>query len=424
MAEFFFPEARIIDPRSDFHQSNAAVWIKSGRFYRIAKPSELSVPASVPRLEVPGLHLSPGWVDMEVHLSAPGHEWKESLPTLAQAAVKGGLTAVLGYPNTQPVLDNSQLIRSLQQQAVGLPVQLWLAGSLSLHGEGQDLSEAYDMSQAGALAFTEGLQAVPTAGAFLRGLQYLQGFGGLLIEYPLDESLRRGTVMHEGVQSARLGMPGLPALAEVLVVQRDLMLHAYAPGRLHFQPLTTPEAVDYLANVGPEVTAGTAIPYLICSDQDLETYDTYYKVMPPLRDIERVHKLRAALQAGKLSVLASGHRAQGPEEKQVEFAQAEPGMLGLQTLYPLIQTYLIDEGVIDLEKMVTLLSIHPREILRQPSRQIAEGEVAELSCFVPGEDFTLQPAGIPSRAKNSPFIGLPLRGRVVGTFLDGQFHRG
>ncbi|RMG60334.1 MAG: dihydroorotase, partial [Bacteroidetes bacterium] len=259
----------------------------------------------------------------------------------------------------------------------------------------------------------------------LRALQYMQAFGGLLIQHPQDDSIARQGQMNEGPASTRLGMPGIPELAEVLAVQQALGLLAYTGGRLHLQPLTSPEALAILARTQPGENLTTGIPayYFAFSDEDLSAYDTHLKVMPPLRSTAQQAALRTALQAGQFDVLTSGHQAQGLEEKAVEFALASPGMLSLQTFFPVVNAHLIEPGVLSWGQFVQMVAIRPREILRQPAVHLAEGQPAELTLFHPESSWTLTARDIPSRAKNSPWIGQSLKGAVLGTYFNGQFYR-
>jgi len=340
------------------------------------------------------------------------------MEALAEAAWRGGFTALLCYTDVDPVPDQAQVLRGLARQAQQLPVQLWLTGRASEAGQGQELAELYDMTQAGAMAFTDGLHRPANAGAMLRTIQYLRAFDGLLILPAMDPQLVPDGQMNEGTQSARLGMKGIPEVAERMAIAADLELLSYQPGRVHYQPLTSPQALSSLhafrQTQSMPLSTGLPLYYLIHDDRALESYDTFLKVMPPLRATQQVAQLRQALKEGKIDVLTTGHRAQGPEEKQLEFTLAEPGMLALQTFYPLVQQHLIEPGWITEADLVQLVSHRPREILRQPLRHITEGQPAELTFFDPEKVWTLRASDIPSRAKNSPYLGRRLQGQVWG----------
>lgn len=418
--EYHLSSVTAVDPGCVWAGQKVDLQVKAGKIHAIAPAGELSPEAGMAVI-TPGesVRVSPGWVDLQVSLQDPGHEHKESMEQLAEAAWRGGFTTVLCYPEVAPKPDRAAVIKGLWRQINRLPVNLLLAGHATEQGHGAELAEMYDMHLAGAVAFSDHLQRPRNAGSLLRTLRYLRAFEGLLILPALDATLVPDGQMNEGTQSARLGMPGIPEVAESMAVAADLALFDYERGRVHYQPITSPRALRDIANYRVEaeattLTTGLPLYYLIHSDEELESYDTFLKVMPPLRSAAQKEALLQALQAGHIDVLSSGHRAQGLEEKQLEFALAEPGMLALQTFYPLAQQHLIATGVISEEQFINQVSHQPRAVLQQEPQWLQPGAPAELTLFDPTVAWTLTAQDLPSQAKNSPYLGQELQGKVWG----------
>lgn len=399
----------IIDPQSPYNGQCVDIVIEGNIIQQITPSVEQNI-----RNEQ--LYISTGWFDMQVHLAEPGFEQKETLTELAKAAALGGFTGILCYPNTNPVMDNAQVLRSVKQFAQNVPIEILFSGALSHHAEGKEMAEIYEMHANGAVAFTDGINSIQSSGLMLRLRQYMQPFDGLMILMPSDKSLAAEGQMNEGRYSVLLGMKGVPEIAEAVAVAKELYLHEYAPLRTHFQPISSPKALELLGKAKPKfdnISVGIPIYYFVFQDKDLTEFDNFLKVFPPLRSENQVEELKKALTNGVIDVLTSGHQAQGLEEKELEFEIAEAGMLSLQTFFPLVNEFLLQTGVISLEKFVELASIRPREILKLPKISIKEGEKANLTVFSLTQKWTLSAKEIPSTAKNSPLLGKELTGKVV-----------
>lgn len=412
---------RVIDPQSSYHNQIADILISEGNIQDI-QPGGSIQSHSADLVDIDQAHVSPGWIDMQVHLCDPGFEYKETLAALGSAACFGGFTGVVCYPNTEPAIHNSQMIYSLLNRSAQLPIDLHLTGTISEGGAGKELAEMYDMAQAGAIAFTDGTHPLQSSGLLLRALQYVKGFDALLIRYPQDNSVAAGGQMNEGPQSTLLGMKGIPEMAESIALARDLQLLAYAPGRIHFQPITATESLRLIANAKEKqagISVGTTAAHLAFEDTQLNSFDPDYKLIPPIRDENQRKALIEAVKSGLIDVISSGHQAQSIEEKNVQFELAEPGMLGLQTAFSLIYTHLVATEVLSLGETIERLSINPRKILGLPTVSIEIGQTANLSLFQPHENWTLGTQHMPSRAKNSPLIGQSLQGKVLGIYHKG-----
>ncbi|MEM7371226.1 MAG: dihydroorotase [Bacteroidota bacterium] len=424
MKSVLFRKVHIIDATSPHHNQLKDVRIEDQTIVELGDPGTLEIGSSEELHFPEGSCVSPGWVDSMVQLNDPGFEYKESLDHLSTAAQKGGFTHVICTPNTSPVLDNSQILHSLKSRTQFLPTEFHFCGSITEQAQGVDLAEVYDMHQAGAVGFSDGSHPLPNGGIFLRALQYTSSFKGLLIQSPADASLIGDGQMNEGNIATQLGMPGIPELAEIIPVRRDLELYAYEPGKVHFHPISSPKAMHALAQAKQsyaDITIGTNLYYLILTDQLLQEFDPVYKVFPPLRNENQVTALKQALKNGDIDLLSSGHHAQGIEEKQVEFKNAEPGMLGLQTFYPVAQTHLVDQDWLSLSDLIQTITGGPRKIFDLPSVSIQEGGGADLTIFHPTGSFELNQADIPSRAKNSPWLDTKLTGKVLGTYYKGKY---
>ncbi|HEY4064232.1 MAG TPA: dihydroorotase [Puia sp.] len=405
-------QACIIDPSSPHHGTIRDILIEKGRITAIG--SGLSPEAADKVVAHPGMHVSPGWVDVFSHFCDPGYEHKETLETGAYTAAAGGYTDVFVVPNTRPVVDTKSQVEYIRRASEALPVNIRPIGAMTRGLEGKDLAEMYDMRHSGAVAFGDGIQPVQSAGLLLKGLQYVKAFDGVIIQVPDDRTVGAGGLMNEGVVSTRLGLPGKPMMAEELMVARDIELTRYTQSKIHFTGVSSPRSLEYIRQAkasGLRVTCSVAPYHLFFTDADLTGYDTNLKVYPPLREQSSVAAIRAAILDGTVDCIAAHHLPHEFDSKVMEFEYARPGMTGLETVYSVVRTVLPELGA---ERVVDLLSRRARELfgLEQPS--IAEGQAVCLSLFDPAGRMKLEAGTTRSKSKNSPFIGKELKGRVLG----------
>ena len=424
MQSTLFRNVFLLDPDSPHHKEKVDIQIDGEGL--ISGIGKLQANSHHHIVEWPegDVYVSPGWIDMEVHLNAPGHEYKETLEELDLAAAKGGFTSILCYPNTQPSVENASLVDSLRAQTQRFPVNFLFTGSVSEGNMGEELAELYSMQEAGALAFTEGPDMPIKEDLLAKALRYASAFDGLIINYPLLDSLAKGGQVNEGMISLQLGMVPLPEAAETAALLRDIEIFRHEGGRFHIQPVSSPRVLDILAERKkgmPNLSVGMPVYYFSFNDEDLLEFDTNLKVIPPLRSKSQITEIREHLKSGTIDVLSSGHRAQGLEEKRLEFALADPGMLNLQTFLPTVVAELIDPGVLSWEKALRYFVERPRELLGIEVPRIKTGSRAELTFFSPDHSWALTEKDIPSRAKNSPFIGKPLKGKSMGIYSKGQW---
>lgn len=414
---FFLQNVRLLHPESVHHLQTIDIIIQDGRIQ--AMGPDLQAPPSTDfiRISQPDLHVSAGWFDLRATSHEPGHESQEDLDSLARAAKAGGFTDVALLPNTHPVTQTkSQLLFFTHAQR---EVRFHPMAAVTLNTKGTDFTDMMELAQAGALAFSDGSQPIWNADILLKTLQYLAPIGKLLINRPDEVLLRQFGQMHEGMTSTRLGMKGIPPVAEELMIQRDLALLRYANiasavPLLHFSTISTAGAVALIREAKKEglpVSCDIASYQLSFTDEDLVDFDTHLKVMPPFRGREHREALIAGLLDGTIDTVVSNHQPWDEESKKLEFDLAEFGIIHSQTAFAALHT----EGVIPLEQHIQFWTHQSRKLVQLPVPTISPGQPACLTLFLPNETWQLTADMIHSKSKNSPFLGKTLRGKVVGT---------
>ncbi|MCB0522955.1 MAG: dihydroorotase [Saprospiraceae bacterium] len=417
--QLLIKNARIIDGTSE-HQPQD-ILIKNGLIAEIGANIPLSKDAQV--WESKNLCVSPGWMDVGVQICDPGFEHREDMRSAVSAAEAGGFTAIACMPNTSPALHSKSEILYVKNKSEGLksPVTVHPIGAISLGCEGKDLAELMDMNNAGAVAFSDGSKAIQDAGLLLRAIQYARSFNGMVFNEPYYKSIASGGQMHEGKVSTSLGLRGIPALAEELMVQRDLSLLDYSGGRLHIHLISTANSVAMIRaakKAGKQVTCSVAIANLCFTDEKMVDFDSYWKIQPPLRSQDDKKTLLQGLADGTIDFICSNHTPWDEEAKNLEFPFAKFGMLGLETAFALCRTFLPKS--FSLNDLVEKLSLAPRRLLGLPVPEIAKGAIANLTVFDPDQEWTFEANYIKSKSKNSPFIGQKFKGKVIGIINNEQ----
>ncbi len=401
--------ARIVDSSSPLHGTVKDIFIKNGNIKTIA--DQVNEPADQV-IDIEGLHVSPGWVDIFARFGDPGLEYKETLESGARAAAAGGFTHVFVLPNTQPAIHNKSQVEYIIEKSRALPVNLHPIGAISKNIEGKELAEMYDMKASDAVAFSDGLNAVQSAGLLIKALQYIKPFEGVIMQLPDDKSIAPNGLMNEGIISTRLGLPGKPSMAEELMIARDIKLARYTDSNLHFTGVTSKKSLEYIRRAkesGINVTCSVTPYHLFFSEEDLVSYDTNLKVNLPLRTREDAAALYDGVKDGTVDCITSHHQPHEWDSKACEFEYAKPGMTGLETLYGVL-----GKLGFSTERLLQCLSENPRRIFGLPKASVREGEQADLSLFLPDLIFRFEERQIQSKSKNTPFIGKELKGKVVG----------
>ncbi len=413
----------VVDPRAG-RMFPGYVGVEKGKI-KFVEEGNAPEGMSSPIYDGGGLHLAPGFVDIHVHLREPGFEYKETIATGSAAAVAGGFTSMACMPNTDPAIDERSVVEFIIRQAkiAGL-CRVYPIAAATRGRKGEQLAEYHELFDAGAVAVSDDGSPVPNAEMTRRVFEYSGDVGIPLIEHCEDMAASGDGVMNEGFYSTKLGLKGIPAYSEELCLARDLIILETVPkAKLHAAHMSTKGSVEILRRAkekGLRVTAETAPHYICLEDKDLETYDTSLKINPPLRGAEDREALIEALKDGTIDCIASDHAPHAAQEKQVEFDSAPPGSVGLETMFPLIVTHLVEPGHLELPAALALITHKPAECLGIPGGRIEPGEAADLTLFDPREKWIVLPGELHSKSKNSAFIGNTVSGRVKHTILGGR----
>lgn len=407
-------KATIIDPQSPFHSQTVDLKITDGVIEKIG----VSIPNADTHQEFSqdGLHISQGWFDTSVSLGEPGFEDRETIKNGLEVAAKSGFTGIALQPNSFPSIDNQSQVHFVKQKAAQSVTDLYPIGALTKGSEGKDLAELFDMKNAGAVAFGDYGKSMANANLLKIGLQYVQDFDGLVIAFCQDENIKGNGVANEGIVSTRLGLKGIPNLAEELIVARNLYLLEYTGGKIHIPTISTSKSVTLIREAkakGLQVTCSVAVHHLILTDEKLDGFDTRYKVSPPLRTEEDRKALIAGVLDNTIDCITSDHNPIDIENKKMEFDLAKNGTIGLESAFGALLT------ILPLEKIVKKLTFG-KNILNIESEIIAENKKANLSLFLPTSNWTFTKDNIISKSKNSAFLGQEMKGKVVGVFNKGK----
>ena len=414
--------ARLLDPASGL-DAPGALLAEDGRIADLGPQLfRDGLPEGLQRVDCGGACLAPGLVDMRVQIREPGEEHKETMVSAGRAAAAGGITTMVALPNTDPVIDDVagvEFIARRAREAKGPKIYTYAAVTRNL--EGRELTEMGLLAENGALAFTDGLKAVENAQVMRRALSYASTFGLLIVQHPEEPSLSGGA-MNGGELATRLGLSGIPKLAEVMMIERDLRLVEMTGGRYHAAHISTGESVEAIRRAkarGLNVTCDTAPHYFALNEIAVGDYRTFAKVSPPLRSEDDRKAVLEGVADGTIDAIASDHAPHDQESKRLPFAIAEPGIVGLETLLPLsLQLY--HGGKIGLLELLAPLTVRPAEILGLKTGRLARGAPADLLLFEPERAWKIEPDNFASKSKNSPFEGLPVQGRVRRTVVDGR----
>ena len=407
--------ATIVDSKSNFHNTKCYILIENGTISKIAENIENN--QNIQEVALKNLHVSQGWFDSSVSFGEPGFEERETIGNGLQTAAFSGFTDVAVNSNTDPVIDSYADIAFLKSKAQGHAVNLFPIGALTKNSDGEDLAQLYDMKNAGAIAFYDYQKPIKNPNLMKLALQYASNFNGLIFSFPQESKISGLGVVNENVVSTSLGLKGNPTLAEELQIARDLSLLEYTGGKLHIPTLSSAKSVKLIREAKAkklDVTCSVAVHNLLLTDSVLTTFNTRYKVLPPLRTQHDCDALIEGVMDGTIDMLTSDHNPIDIEHKKIEFDHAMYGTVGLETSFGSLNS------IFSLEKTIEMLTTG-KERFGLSSTPIAEGKKATLSFFNPVETFTFQKEMILSTSKNAIFENSQLKGRVYGIFSNNQF---
>lgn len=420
MPDTLITNALLIDPASGL-DAPGALLIRDGT---IADHGPgLTAPEGAATIDAKGAILAPGLIDLRASLGEPGFEHRETIASAARAAAAGGITTLCALPDTEPALDDPALLQFIirRGEATG-SLTILPYGAATAGCQGKEMAEFGLLREAGAIAFTDGRRAIGNARAMRLALSYARGFGCFVVQHPEEPSLAAGGAVTEGELASRLGLPGIPAAAEAILIARDIALVRLTRGHVHFAHVSTGAALDLIRAAKEEglaVTCDTAPPYFDLNETTIGDYRTYAKLSPPLRREADRLAVVAALADGTIDAIASDHQPHDADDKRLPFAQAEAGGTGLATLLG-VTLARVHGGDLTLIQALDLLTARPARLLGLESGRLAKGAPADLVLFDAERGWKVEAGKLPGKAQNSPFDGRALEGRVIATFKAGS----
>ena len=412
---------RVIDP-SVGRDEIADVLLRDGRVEAVS--GSLGTPDGAEVIDCAGLFVSPGFIDVHCHLREPGREDVETVATGARAAAAGGFTAVCAMPNTEPVTDNQAAVGFILRQGLRADAaRVYPIGAISVGQRGESLAEFGEMVGAGAVAVSDDGKPVVSAHLMRTALEYAQAFDIPVIDHCEEPTLAKGGSMNEGMMSARLGLRGIPAEAEEIMVIRDILLARRTRGHVHLAHMSTAGSVELIRwgkERGINVTAEVTPHHLTLTEAAVAGYDTHAKMNPPLRTESDVEALREALRDGTIDLVATDHAPHHYDAKEREFADAPFGIVGLETALALVVTELVEPGMIDFPALVDRMSTRPAKLFHLDGGTLAKGAVADVTVFDPAREWIVEPSKFLSKGRNTPYAGDKLRGRAICTIVGGR----
>jgi dihydroorotase len=407
--------ATIIDLSSQYHNQQKDILIRNGVLSKISD----SIPnkKEYTLIELENLHVSCGWFDTSVSFGEPGFEERETIKNGLEVAAKSGFTAVAVNSNTNPPIDNKSAIEFLINKGNGFATKLFPIASLTQQNKGKEMAELYDMQQSGAIAFGDYKKPIENDNLLKVSLIYAQNFDGLVQSFPKNNSIAGEGIANEGINSTKLGLKGIPALAEHLQIARDLFLLEYTGGKLHIPTISTAKSVDLIKEAkkkGLNITCSVSTHHLVLTDNELEGFDSKSKVSPPLRTIKDTKALVKGVKTGIIDIITSDHNPIDIENKKVEFSAAKDGSIGLESFFGALNS------VLNLEDFINAITSNPRNRFGLTTTSIKEGEKADISIFNPNSETVFTKSDILSKSKNSIFLNKKLKGSVYGVYANNQ----
>lgn len=417
--KILFTNAFVVDPEKS-NQKIADVLVVDGELQEIGKINSSGFNGKV--IDLTGMVLCPGLIDMHVHLREPGREDEETVETGTDAAMAGGFIAVCPMPNTEPPADHAEVVDFLKKRARNLLVDVFPVAAVTKGRAGIELTEMADLLEAGAVAFSDDGNPVATAEVLRRAMEYAGMFDVPIIDHCEDKTLSKNGSINEGAVSTRLGLPAIPSISEEIIVARDIQVAKFTKGKLHIAHISTEGAIEMVRQakrLGINVTCEVTPHHLTLSDEAVRTYDTNTKMNPPLRSQKDVEAMLEGLKDGTIDVIATDHAPHAIEEKEVEFNVAPFGLVGLETALGLVMTQLVEPGVLSLPQAIAKMTKNPATILGLERGIFKKGAPASFTIFTPNEEWTVDRSHFKSKSKNTPFHNWKLKGKVFGLYNKG-----
>lgn len=423
--KLYLKSGTLIDPVSGKEEAMDMI-IVDGRIDRVGR--RLSAEKDFEEIDLKGKVIAPGLIDMHVHLREPGFEHKETIATGCAAAAAGGFTAVCCMPNTNPAIDEESVVRYVRDEgrrATGGLVDVFPIAAATKGCKGEELSPIAELATAGAVGLSDDGAPIASAELMRRVFEYSSMYGLPVIQHAEESTMTKDGLMNEGFQSMRLGMPGIPPIAEELMIARDIILLRYVPqARYHIAHISTSGSIDLLRRAKAEklnITAEVTPHHFTLTDKAVESFDTNTKMNPPLRTKDDVMALKQAVKDGAIDVIATDHAPHTVDEKEVEYTLAPFGIVGLETALGLAMTELVEKKFLSVFQLIEKFSRNPRQILGLPKIRIEEGEMANLTLIDPEKEWVVDVSAFRSKSKNSPFHGFKLKGKAIGILNNGKY---
>ncbi len=407
--------ATIIDASSKYHKQVKDILITEGIITEIADSIETKNTYQL--VELDNLHISCGWFDTSVSFGEPGYEERENIKNGLTVAAKSGFTAVAVNANANPIIDNKSAVEFLKNKANGFATNLYPIAALTQGSKGIEMAELYDMQQSGAIAFGDYTKPIADDNLMKVALLYAQNFNGLVLSFPKNKSIAGEGIANEGINSTKLGLKGIPALAEHIQIARDLFLLEYTGGKLHIPTISTQKSVALIKEAkekGLQITCSVAAHHITLSDDELHEFDSNFKTNPPLRTIADTKAIQEAVKTGTIDIITADHNPIDVEHKKVEFGEAKDGTIGLESMFGAIN------NVLDLEDFIENITTRPKEVFGITNHSISENSIADITLFNPDTTYTFTKEAILSTSKNSAFINKKLKGLAYGIFANNQ----
>jgi len=405
--------AKIIDSNSKYHHKKMDILIKNGIISDIAK--SIALPNNCKEIRLKNLHVSNGWFDTSVSLGEPGYEERENINHGLEVAGYSGFTKIALNPNTKPFIDNKSAVEFLIQKSASSPVNLYPIANLTQGAAGKDMAELYDMKNSGAIAFGDYNKSLDSANLLKIALLYAQNFDGIVLSFPQDAGIGTHGLVNESENTTRLGLNSIPNLSEELQISRDLALLEYTGGKLHIPTISTAKAVQLIKAAkkkGLDISCSVAAHHLCLTDEEIKSFDTNFKVMPPLRSLLDTKALLKGVKDGTIDMVVSDHNPIDIENKNVEFENGAYGTIGMESLFGSLGDKL------ELEKTIACLTEKPCKRFDLPVSIIEKDSKAELTLFDPDLVYIFEKDAILSKSKNSAFLGKELKGKAYGIYAN------